>query len=59
MLVDQDQARLNPADPGEGEAGFIHIFGVGNKIFVKTAAIDPDKDPANAVVLLKNVIRIE
>ena len=61
MLVDQDQARLNPADPGEGEAGFIHIFGSGNKIFVKTLAIDPDKDPASldAEVLLKNVIRVE
>ena len=64
MLVDEDQAVPGSisTDPTEKDAGFIHIIGAGNKIFVKTIAIDPDKDPDDGedpAVLLKNVIRVE
>jgi len=61
MLVDENQAILSSSDPTDADAGYIHIIGSGNKIFVKTLAIDPDKDPASldAEVLLKNVIRVE
>ena len=62
MVVDLDQARPGTeSDPTEKDAGFIHILGVGNKIFVKTIAIDPDIDPddGDPAVLLKNVIRVE
>ena len=63
MVVDDPQALPGGEwDPVEKDAGFIHIYGKSNKIFVKTIAIDPDKDPDDGedpAVLLKNVIRVE
>ncbi len=63
MVVDDPQALPGGEwDPVEKDAGFIHIYGESNKIFVKTIAIDPDKDPDDGedpAVLLKNVIRVE
>ena len=60
MNVDFEQARPGNT-PTEKDAGFIHILGKGNKIFVNTIAIDPDIDAVEGdpVVLLKNVIRVE
>ena len=63
MVVDDDQVKPGGEwDPTEKDAGFIHIFGASNKIFVKTIAIDPDIDAdtgGDPAVLLKNVIRVE
>jgi len=60
MNVNLEQARPGNT-PTEKDAGFIHILGTGNKIFVNTIVIDPDKDGPDddPVVLLKNVIRVE
>ncbi len=63
MSVDEDQVKPDVVGSvlNEEDAGFIHIAAEANsdKIFVKTIAIDPDKDPADAKELLKNVIRVE
>jgi type IV pilus assembly protein PilA len=61
MNVDDLQVYENIAEPTYEEAGRIHISGASNQIFIRTLAIDPDEDPtsAEALVQLKNVVRIE
>ncbi|SVD85824.1 uncharacterized protein METZ01_LOCUS438678, partial [marine metagenome] len=49
-------------EPNIEEAGRIHVFGVGNQIFIRTLALDPDVEDTlsdEAMVKLKNVVRIE
>ena len=62
MNVNQEQAYYKQAEPNSEEAGRIHIFGVGNQIFIRTLALDPDVEDTlsdEAMVKLKNVVRIE
>ena len=62
MNVDDLQVYYIQAEPNIEESGRIHVFGVGNQIFIRTLAIDPDVEDTlsdEAMVKLKNVVRIE
>jgi hypothetical protein len=62
MNVDDLQVYYSRSEPNIEEAGRIHVFGVGNQIFIRTLALDPDVEDTlsdEAMVKLKNVVRIE
>jgi type IV pilus assembly protein PilA len=62
MNVDDLQVYYIEAEPNIEEAGRIHVFGVGNQLFIRTLALDPDVEDTlsdDARVELKNVVRIE
>jgi len=62
MNVDDLQVYYSQSEPNIEEAGRIHVFGVGNQIFIRTLALDPDVEDTlsdEAMVKLKNVVRIE
>ena len=62
MNVDDLQVYYVQSEPNIEESGRIHVFGVGNQIFIRTLALDPDVEDTlsdEAMVKLKNVVRIE
>jgi hypothetical protein len=62
MNVDDLQVYYVQSEPNIEEAGRIHVFGVGNQIFIRTLALDPDVEDTlsdEAMVKLKHVVRIE
>ena len=62
MNVDDLQVYYVQSEPNIEESGRIHIFGVGNQIFIRTLALDPDVEDTlsdEAMVKLKNIVRIE
>ena len=62
MNVDDLQVYYVQSEPNVEESGRIHVFGVGNQIFIRTLALDPDVEDTlsdEAMVKLKNVVRIE
>ena len=62
MNVDDLQVYYVQSEPNIEESGRIHVFGVGNQIFIRSLALDPDVEDTlsdEAMVKLKNVVRIE
>jgi len=62
MNVDDLQVYYVQSEPNTEEAGRIHVFGIGNQIFIRTLALDPDVEDTlsnEAMVKFKHVVRIE
>ena len=62
MNVDDLQVYYAKSEPNNEESGRIHVYGVGNQIFIRTLALDPDVEDTlsdEAMVKFKHVVRIE